>query len=286
MKNKKIKVLLFLLEIVIITFQLFTAFIAKYKDYYLLYDWIFYLLNYVIIVIPFVIFHKYKKYSQLRILLAIFLVALNTIYFYKLGTNKLIVSQSPNKNHELILKEYKNINTETIRLKRKFLIYGKKVSIMDTSLYYKTFLEGNYKIDWLSDDIAVVTYISNERFEINQDIFPFRDTGSISYYYVLASITGKWTDKSDNSNYLIQNKGELTYSKNGDIYNYTSEDITQYGILAIMVNGNDTKPSFTVILNSDCEIENSGLIKDGGTITIMETDVLKSQPKIFNKENI
>ncbi|WP_143148587.1 hypothetical protein [Clostridium amylolyticum] len=47
-----------------------------------------------------------------------------------------MISKLPDKQHELILKEYKKMNYETVRLKRRGFIFGKQVaSLVENSKY-------------------------------------------------------------------------------------------------------------------------------------------------------
>jgi len=283
-KNRKIKVLLFIIELLLITFQVCTIVVLAPKGYYLIYEWIFYGLNYLIIIIFCLLLSKNKYIKWLELTTALILLIANTAFFYYLGNVNVVVSKSEDSKHELILKEYKNMNYETVRLNRKWVIFGKKSATLVESSKYKTINNGTYKIDWVSSDTAIVTYKTSVSSSLQQSIFSFRSTNYISYQNVAASLAGKWLEKDNPSNYFLYDLGKIVYTKDGKLYYYTSQDIQQQGVTSIIIKGDDTKPSLTLVLNSDCVIGDNCLIKDGGTITISPVTIEKSKGNVYYKK--
>lgn len=215
-KNKKIKVLLFIIELLLITFQVCTIVVLAPKGYYLIYDWIFYGLNYLIIIIFCLLLlskNKYIKWLELTTALILFIA--NTAFFYYLGNVNVVVSKSEDSKHELILKEYKNMNYETVRLSRRWVIFGKKSATLVESSKYKTINNGTYKIDWVSSDTSIVTYKTSASSSLQQSIFSFRSINYISYQNVAPSLAGKWLEKDNPSNYFLYDLGKIVYTKDG-----------------------------------------------------------------------
>ncbi|MFZ7132335.1 MAG: hypothetical protein ACOWWR_08255 [Eubacteriales bacterium] len=283
-KNKKIKIVLWFLEILFIGFQLVTMTVTL-KDYYLIYDWIFYCINYVIIVIPNLIYRKnrYIRWSLLYIGLLLFIV--NTTFFYYVGNTNTIVSTSPDSQGKLILKEYKNMDFETMALKEKAILFGKKTITLTGSSKYKTIQEKTYKIYWIDGNIAVLIYKPDDVDQLLQGVFTFRDSNYTHFQYVSAGLNGKWYDEKNTDNYFMYDKGEIVYAKDGQLYYYRSEDTDQVGDFALIVHGDKVKPSFTIILNSDCEFGEDNLIIKGGTITILPVKLDSVESNVYYREN-
>jgi hypothetical protein len=283
-KNKKIKVLLCVIELLLIVFQALAVGVIAPKGYYFIHDWIFYGLNYAIIIILCLLCsrNKYIKWTQLAIALLLFVA--NTTFFYYRGNVNLVISKSEDNKHELILKEYKKMNYETVRLKRRWVVFGKKAEGLMESSKYKTIEEGTYKIEWVSGDIAVVTYKTSDNSNLQQSMFSFRSTNYISYLNVAPSLTGKWLEKDNSQNYFLYDAGKIVYAKDGQLYYYRSQDTEQQGVTSIIIKGDGTKPSITVVLNSDAVIGDNCLIKDGGTITIAPITLEKSKGYVYYKK--
>jgi len=283
-KNKRIKVLLFIIELLLITFQVCTIAVLVPKGYYIIYDWIFYGINYLIIIV-FCLLRSSNKYIKwLELTTALILLVANTAFFYYLGNVNVVVSKSEDSKHELILKEYKNMNYETVRLSRRWVIFGKKSATLVESSKYKAINNKTFKIDWVSGDTAIVTYKTSASSSLQQSIFSFRSTNYISYQNVAPSLAGKWLEKDNPSNYFLYYLGKIVYTKDGKLYYYTSQDIQQQGVTSIIIKGDETKPSLTLVLNSDCVISDNCLIQGGGTITISPVTLQKSKGSVYYRK--
>lgn len=283
-KNKKVKILLFIIEILLIIFQALTIWLQVYKDYYLIYDWIFYGINYIIIILLYLLFSKSQFAKWIQLTIVLILLTANTTFFYYVGYTNTVVSNAASTKHELILKEYKNMNFETVRLKRRWIIWGKKTDTLMGSSQYKTIEKGTYKIEWISGDSSVITYQTDSKGTLQQSIYSFRSTDYISYKSVAASLNGKWLEKDNTNNYFMVKQGTIVYAEDGQLYYYNINDTKQQGVSSIIVTGDSTKPSFIVVLNPDCKIGNNGLIETGGTITISPVTLKKSTENIYFRQ--
>lgn len=283
-KNKKTRILLWIIGLMLAAFQAFVIGIAAPKGYCLIHDWIFYGLNYAIIIIFLLLCINQKHGKQVGPIIALILIVANTTIFYYKGAVNLVVSKSDDSKHELILKEYKKMNYETARLKRRWVVFGKKTDVLTGSSKYKAIEKGTYKIEWISGDIAVATYKTGDNNSLQQSIFSLRSTECISYQNVVPSLTGKWIEKDNPQNYFMYNAGKIVYAKDGQLHYYGSEDTKQQGVTSITIKGDETKPSLTVVLNSDAVIGDNCLIKDGGTITICPLTLEKSKGNVYYRK--
>ncbi|MDU1855290.1 MAG: hypothetical protein E6789_07300, partial [Clostridium baratii] len=94
-KNWKLRFILYILEIFLLLFQGITL-ILTLKDYYLIYDFIFYVVNYLILIIFCLLISKGKIVRYIFYGIAIALITANTVFFYFMGNVNLIVSKSEN----------------------------------------------------------------------------------------------------------------------------------------------------------------------------------------------
>ncbi|MBS6005981.1 MAG: hypothetical protein KIB43_03395 [Clostridium baratii] len=280
-KNRKLRFSLYILEIFLLLFQAITL-ILTIKDYYLIYDFIFYVVNYLILIIFCLLIKKGKILRYIFYGIAIALITANTVFFYFMGNVNLIVSKSENNKYEVILKEYKHMNFNTIRLKRRWLIYGKKVETFKGSYNLKFIEENNYKIIW-DNDQALILY-KNYDAGVEVSIVSFRKDNYISYQNVTPALEGKWIDKSNKNNNIIFNQGKIIYTKDDKLYYYNSQNTVQYGVDAILVKGGYDKPTFAVLLNSNAKIGENCLLNDDATISIYNIGLEDNKGSVYYKE--
>ncbi|WP_100403853.1 hypothetical protein [Bacillus sp. FJAT-42315] len=283
-RNRKMKIMLCVMAAVLMVFQGLIIGVAAPMGYYLIHEWIFYVINYVIIIMFLLLYSKNHFVRWTQMILGLILLVSNSTFFYYMGDVNVVVSKSKDHQHEVILKEYKKMSNETIRLKRRGVLFGKKVATLMGSSTYKTLEEETYKIDWVSGDTAVVTYQVSEKGTLHQSIFNFRSSNYVSYQNVAVSLTGKWFEQENPQNYFMYDAGEIIYAKDGQLYYYRNEDSEQQGIFSIVIKGDENKPSFTVVLNSDSVFGDDGLIKDGGTITIYPVTLKELEGKVYYRK--
>lgn len=284
--NRKVKYGLFGLLLILVIFQGLTAVVAFKKGYYLIYDWIFYLINYLIILIGLYLYLKQKwdMKKSTKIAITVVLIVINGTIIYKIGIPNILISKSSDKKHELILKEYPGMNFKTMRLKRRGFIFGRQVDTLEGTAIYKAIENKNYKVDWASDDNAVFTYQTNEEGKLSEKIYNFRTTDTISYYYVLPSIEGKWVSKENKKNYFIYDGKKIIYSDGKKIYYYSPKNSTQYGVLSLVIKSKEN-PTISVVINSDSVFGEHEIVQPGGSITVLENSLQKSGYKVFYKQD-
>lgn len=282
--SRKVKITLSILEVLLIMFQAFVIVIGKYKQYYLIHDCIFYGINYVIIIFLCLLSSKKKYFKLVQLMICLVLLVINTTFFYYMGNENVVVSKSQDNKYEVIFKEYKKMNYETVRLKRRWVIFGKKQDILMGSSKYKTIESGKFKIEWAGGSNAIVTYAASDKGDIKQNVYDFKNVNYISYINVAPSLNGKWVQKDNHNNYFMYNLGEIVYAKDGKLYYYDANNVQQQGTSSIKINGDGSEPSITIVLNSDCTIGKDDLINPGGTITICPITFGKSKAEVYSKE--
>ncbi|RIW31833.1 hypothetical protein D3H55_14500 [Bacillus salacetis] len=257
---------------------------ARSYDVYLVYGWIFFINNYLLIFLLLFLLpwnNVYVKWGVRGCALA--LIVANTTFFYYFGNTNVLVSKPASGEHALILKEYKNLRYETISLKPFIPLFGRATDVLEGSADFKAIENSQYKVEWVSGDTAVLSYRPDKGTSLAQTIFNFRGSDYVRYQYVLVSLTGKWKEEDNPENYFIYDQGEIVYANNGELYYYGEEETEQQGIFSLIVNGNESKPSFTIVLNDDAEYEESGLLEEGSTITISPVSLDEEEGKVYHK---
>lgn len=282
-KSKKIKVLLGVLIALAVMFEVFALVIAPKKQYYLIYDWMIYVTNYLIIIALLLIIWS-EKFKSIKVAIIISLVVANSTLMYFVGGVNLIVSKSPDKSHEVILKEYKHMNFETLNLKRRALIFGKKVETLMGSSTYKTIEKNTYKLQWLNSDTALFIYDINGKNNLKNTMFTLGDRGYINYYYVMASTQGKWIDKEDDKSYFLNRGKDVAYADGGTLRYYNSSNEEQFGLSSVIITGDDRNPTLAISINPDCSLDENHQVVKGGSISVVEVTLKEAEIKTFYKE--
>ena len=279
-------ILLITLGVLLGLFQTLLVGIAALKGYWLIHEWLFYFINYLIIFFLFVVgalvFAEGNKKWALLLYAFAFTIA-NSTFFYYMGNVNLLVVESEDGQHEVIIKEYKKMKKETVRLVRRGAVFSKEVAVFKGSSDFKAFEEGRYKIGWTSGDIAAVTYQTDRNGVLDQQIFNFRSSDYVRYQNVAVSLTGKWIEQSNPENYFMSDNNEMVYVKDGQLYYYNIRNTEQFGIYSVLVKGAGTAPTLSIVLNAGTEFDDSS-IADGGTITITPLSLGKTEGGVYKKE--
>lgn len=280
--GKKLKIVLWAVAILLVIFQGFVYWVEDTMEYVLIYDWIFYVINYVIALILFLAYINNRYLKWIQWMIALIILVSNTVFFYYMGDVNLVVSKSKDQQHEIILKEYKKMKNETVRLQRRDFLFGRKMDTLMGSSSYKTIEKETYNINWVNGDTAVLVYKVSSHGPERQAFISFRTSDLAGYHNIGVSLTGKWVEHGNPRNTLMYDGGEIVYAKNGKLYYYRDgEDTEQLGTYGIKIIGDKNMPTFTVILNSDSKIGQNNLIMDGGTITLCSVN---SKCHVYVKE--
>ena len=186
--------------------------------------------------------------------------------------NKCLVSFSSDFSNELVLKANKSTGAIKLYRNQKLFLFAKEKEQFDYEL------EGNIKIQWLTNDICGITY-KDKNGKLREFVVTYGDRGNgISYYYVTTAISGNWqvfTQYGNATQMLVDSKG-ITIKKNGKSELFEYENCKQYGTISLVLYKNDV-PKFVIALDKNCEIdEKTNIIKKGGTITLSEISMEKT----------
>lgn len=285
--HKKVKILIGSIFLILILVVLGIE-IVKLKGYSLIYDWMYFAIIYIILVLFILLSskNKYLKWVEYGIVCIIFIFT--TIGLIKANKNKVFVFKSPNFKNEIIIKEAFNNKYgtfETLDLKRRWHVFAKEVSKYPTQNSYKSFSSGTYKVNWITNNIAVVNYLySKENKSIKQHIYTFNLKEPISYNYVAVSITGKWKDKKNPNNTFASDNNKIIYIKDGKSYRYTTDNAEQKGFTSVIFKGQDSStPDLSIVFNEGDIIGNNCLLNKGATIFIGNVSLKNEKYRLFEK---
>ncbi|SFC47536.1 hypothetical protein [Clostridium uliginosum] len=274
LKNyKKIRALVITIFIMLILMVLAIE-LVKVKGYYLIYDWMYFIIIYAILFLSILLCskNKYLKWTVYSAILIIFI--LNTKGLLDVSKDKVLIFKSSNLKNEIIIKEVikkqdgaDNV-VKALDLKRKFYLFGKQMDEYPTENLYRSFSSGTYKVNWIKDNIATVNYLCDKDGDIKQHVYTFNFENPIRYSYVTASITGIWADKENPNNTLNVENGKFIYVKDGQTFVYDTANAEQKGYNAVVFKGEGRVPDLSIVSNEGNIIGNNCLLNKGATLFI------------------
>ena len=279
-----ISCVLFVLSFIL---QIVYLFVLKPRDYVYASDILFYIINEIIIITLGLIFltlvnikKNFVKNIITYVLLA-FLTIINVAFMINNGfENKWIVQLSKDFSSELVLKRNKQTGEITYYKNTKVLF------VKDEEIFSNE-AKGPIKIQWLTNDICSITY-EDKNENLQEFVATYGDRGNgISYYSVINTLLGSWQMSSqygDELGLIVYSKG-ITIIRDGkeELFNYNESK--QYGTIAAVLYKNDI-PRYVIGLNEDCKLdEQTDIIKDGGTITLVEVSMDRTKTNVLECTN-
>lgn len=279
-----ISCVLFVLSFIL---QIVYLFVLKPRDYVYASDILFYIINEIIIITLGLIFltlvnikKNFVKNIITYVLLA-FLTIINVAFMINNGfENKWIVQLSKDFSSELVLKRNKQTGEITYYKNTKVLF------VKDEEIFSNEAI-GPIKIQWLTNDICSITY-EDKNENLQEFVATYGDRGNgISYYSVINTLLGSWQMSSqygDELGLIVDSKG-ITIIRDGkeELFNYNESK--QYGTIAAVLYKNDI-PRYVIGLNEDCKLdEQTDIIKDGGTITLVEVSMDRTKTNVLECTN-
>lgn len=269
--------------VILIIARLFLEWLVREKGYFLIHDSIYWIINYIIIMLSVFICNNNKHVKNIEYIVLIVFFILNTKGTIETTYDPLFFSSSPNNKNEIIIKETVDDKEGIIGIKRRYKIFGQINDRFITKDKYRTFSEGTYKINWLNNNIATITYLTGEGNKLEQHIYSFKKETPSSYSYVLPSLTGKWVDKDNHNNTLEVYMEKFIYKKDGKTYNYDIHRSKQKGYIALIMDGQGKAPDISIILNDDCTIGSDCLVNNDGTIFIGNVTLEDEDIHVYKK---
>ncbi|MCA1011569.1 hypothetical protein [Halobacillus halophilus] len=180
---------------------------------------------------------------------------------------KQVISFSPELDHLLVIKEDSDTGQAAYYRTR----YG-LLALPKEDLPYQ--IGGDYKVKWLENDIAAVTYEADEQ-TLHQYIGTYgaRDGGT-SYSYVASMSRGQWKGKTAE----VTNSSEgITIQYKGETEHYTQENMVQFGTLALVLTENN-EAKWTIALNENFKSNSNSPEPPTGEITLYKATMEQNNP--------
>ncbi|MEK5442879.1 hypothetical protein [Fredinandcohnia sp. FSL W7-1320] len=247
---------LFLLQM--IYFYLHAKFFVEYSD-----NRLFYVFNIAIALLfglsMIVLFNMKRTAKIISIFMLLLFILINSTLIFKHPIPQ-IVSVSPDFKNIFVVKEIRG----EARYYRTY--YGIFARQKETLPYH---LKGEYKIDWVTNDVAALTYKAMDD-SLHQFIGTYGDRGSgISYYYVGSALYGEW--KGSNSSISTHTEG-ITVNHGGSKETFNWDQIVQFGTLAVVLV-DDHEAKWTIALNDDFIMDSGSGIGVAGTISLFQASM-------------
>lgn len=249
-------------------FYLHAKFFVEYSD-----NRLFYVFNIAIAILlglsMIVLFNIKRKGKMISISMLLLFIMINATLLFKHPILQ-IVSVSPDFKNIFVVKE---INGEAKYYRSYYGIFARQKE----ALPYQ--LKGEYKIDWLTNDVAVMTYKAMDD-SLHQYIGTYGDRGSgISYYYVGSALHGDW--RGNDSSISTHTEG-ITVEQGGSKETFNWDQIVQFGTLAVVLV-DDYEAKWTIALNDDFEIDSSSGIGVAGTISLFQASMEDNEILILKR---
>ncbi|SHN27113.1 hypothetical protein [Gracilibacillus kekensis] len=242
---KIIGILIFLIAVAIFCLQL-GSFIAQplYQAEYID-NRLFYLFNIIIVlslgISMLLLLSLNKRRITIIVTIGIIMTAINVYLMYESNQGiKNITSVSPSGEEVFAIKS-NTYTGEATYYRSYFRILGRPHKELSQVI------EKGGPINWLTDDIAVFTYLDKNQ-HIQQFVGTYGDRqDGRSYYYVGSQIRGNWQGENTR---VIANSDGITIMQQGNDHFFDWDHVQQYGTLAIVLSEND-QAKWTIALGAD-----------------------------------
>lgn len=140
---------------------------------------------------------------------------------------------------------------------------------------------GDYKVEWLANDVAAFTYQTTEN-TIKQFIGTYGDRkNGLAYYNVEAEIHGVW----EGANVKLKTAPEgIMITENNEAQLFTWDSMEQFGTLALVLMQDD-EAVWTVSLNEKFEVHSDARTETNGNIALYKATMGKSELVKLHDEN-
>ena len=283
--NKSFRKTIWVSIVILIIGRLLLEWLVREKRYFLIHDSIYWIINYIIIMLSVFVCNNNRYVKRIEYIVLIVFFILNTKGTIETTYDPLFFSSSPNKENEIIIRETVDDKEGIMGIKRRYKIFGQINDRFITKDKYRTFSKETYKINWLNNNIATITYLTGNGNKLKQHIYSFKKETPNSYRYVLPSLTGKWIDKNNPNDTLEVSMDKFIYKKDGKTYNYDIYKSKQKGYIGLIMDGQGKTPDLSIILNDDCTIGSDCLINNDGTIYIGNVTLKNEDMHIYKKVN-
>ncbi|MBW9171651.1 hypothetical protein K2F43_10550 [Clostridium estertheticum] len=269
-KLRKHQIIIIFIIIVLIFLRSFFEYAIKSKGLYLVHDYMYNILNYIILALALLVYFKNEKVRWTYLGILLLLITMNTFGIYKSISNIQFQSNFTHAQNSFIIRETKDepeFSIIYIPAHKIFMRLDDKIKVTNG---YKPFANKGYKVVWLNDDKALIKYLNGTNHISKGDILNFSKTNG-PYSNVLANLSGTWIDKNNNKNTINIAGVQITYKVKNKIYWYSSSMSGEQGNYGSILYGNSDTPSIYILMNAN------------NTITVGYTALNNNEQSIYTK---
>ncbi|MBX4264356.1 hypothetical protein [Clostridium estertheticum] len=269
-KLRKHQIIIIFIILVLILLRSFFEYAIKSKGLYLVHDYMYNILNYIILALALLVYFKNEKVRWTYLGILLLLITMNTFGIYKSISNIQFQSNFTHAQNSFIIRETKDepeFSIIYIPAHKIFMRLDDKIKVTNG---YKPFANKGYEVVWLNDDKALIKYLNGTNHISKGDILNFSKTNG-PYSNVLANLSGTWIDKNNNKNTINIAGVQITYKVKNKIYWYSSSMSGEQGNYGSILYGNSDTPSIYILMNAN------------NTITVGYTVLNNNEQSIYTK---
>ncbi|AGK95483.1 hypothetical protein [Clostridium pasteurianum] len=256
--------------VLLLLIRIFLQKIAKSKGLYLSHDYIYNIINYIILAMALSVYFTNKKVRWVYSAIILILLIINTIGIYKSIDNVQFQLTFTHEENSFIVKEIKNDSKFILVYKKQYKIFTRLSDKIAIGNGYKPFSNKTYKVIWINNDKAILKFLYGEALKPKVEILNFSKNNK-EYFNVLGSLQGTWTDKNNKDNSITFNGREISYRNSKEVYWYSSSDSDEQGNYGSVLYAHNDDPSIYILKNED------------NTITVGYADINNDTWSIYSK---
>lgn len=263
------KITIFITAILLLV-RIFLKYAEKSKGLYLAHDYMYSIINYLILISALLIYFKNKKIRWTYYGVLLLLVVINTVGIYKSIDNIQFQSKFTHGENTFIVKETKDEPDYSLVYTPKYEIFIRLADKIKVTNGYKPFSNMAYEVTWINDEKALVKFLDGKNHTAKGKILNFTKVNG-QYLNVLASLNGIWADKNNKGNTITFDRGQITYKSGNEIYWYSSSMADEQGNYGSILYATNDNPSIYILKNKD------------NTITVGYIELKNNKQNVYSK---
>lgn len=271
-KLNRYKAIPICIAIILAAMGILLAYIGKRKGLYLEHDYMYGVIDYVILIMALLVYFKNKKVRHIYWIIVTILIIANTVLTYKSFANVQFQKKFAHGENSFIVKETKNEPNYSLVYVKSRNIFIRLIDKIKIENEYKPFFNNAYEVIWIKDEKAIIKYSYGSTANPKCHILNFTKVNG-AYSNVLGSLEGQWIDRNNKGNTLTFDRGQITYKNGKEIYWYSSSMADEQGSYGSILYGSDSTPTLYILKNAD------------NTITLGYVQFKNNKQSIYIRQN-
>lgn len=269
-KLNKYKAIPICITAILLLIRISLLYIVKRKNLYLEHDYMYGIINYLILIMALMICFKNKKIRYTYWSVILILIIVNTSIIYRSIDNVQFQAKYAHGENSFIVKETKDESQFSLVYTKSHKIFIRLIDKIQVKDGYKPFSNSAYEVIWIENEKALIKYSYGNNLRSKGHILNFAKVNG-PYSNVLASLQGKWTDKSNIDNTITFDRGQITYKSGNEIFWYSSSMSDEQGNYGSILYGTNDSPALYILKNED------------NTITLGYVELKNNKQSVYSK---